>query len=95
METQIVVAVIFAQPDHANTVQQALENAVPVVRNEPGCEQYDLHREANVPHRFVMIERWSDAPSLLQHSKGEAFKTLADILDGRASLEISVLTKIV
>jgi Antibiotic biosynthesis monooxygenase len=43
---------------------------VPAVRREPGCIQYDLHRDQSKLGRFVMIEQWSDAKALKVHSDG-------------------------
>ncbi|NUY01466.1 putative quinol monooxygenase [Paraburkholderia youngii] len=94
MTAKIIVATIAAAPEHAATVMQALEEAVRAVREEPGCEQYDLHRDTNDPNRFVMIERWSDAGALAQHANAPAFRKLASTLEGRATLEVSHLVRI-
>lgn len=94
MSKQIVVAVIEAAPEHADTVSQALEEAVPSVRKEPGCEQYELHRDVTAPHRFVMLERWSDEAAFQQHDDGHAFKKLAGVLATRATLQVTHLVRI-
>ncbi|MFD1557529.1 putative quinol monooxygenase [Paraburkholderia silviterrae] len=95
MSKQIIVAVIEAVPEHAGTVSQALEEAVPEVRKEPGCEQYELHRDATASHRFVMLERWSDEAAFRQHDDSPAFKRLAGVLATRATLQVTHLVKIV
>jgi quinol monooxygenase YgiN len=87
--------VVTAEPWHAQTVDQALEVAVPAVRREPGCIQYDLHRDQSNLGRFVMIEQWSDAKALKVHSDGAAFRQLSSVRDGRASLEVVDLARIV
>ncbi|MBN3827523.1 antibiotic biosynthesis monooxygenase [Burkholderia sp. Ac-20384] len=91
---KFIIAVITAEPEHAHTVEQALQAAVPSVRIEPGCIQYDLHRDPSKPGRFVMVEQWRDAQALKVHSNADAFRKLTAILDGRASIEITDLVKI-
>lgn len=95
MAIKFIVAVITAQPEHADAVGQALEVAVRAVRTEPGCIQYDLHRDQSTPGRFVMIEQWRDAQALKAHGEAAAFRQLAAVLDGRASLDITDLEKVI
>nr|WP_230946835.1 antibiotic biosynthesis monooxygenase family protein [Burkholderia vietnamiensis] len=64
MSKQYVVATITADPRHVAAVEDALLSAVPAVRNEDGCEQYELHRHRDASHRFTMIERWRDEHAL-------------------------------
>jgi quinol monooxygenase YgiN len=94
MTVKFIVAVITAEPAHADIVGQALQTAVPAVRKEPGCIQYDLHRDLAKPGRFVMIEQWQDAQALEAHGKAEAFLKLSAVLNEHASLEIADLTQI-
>ncbi|CAG9271035.1 putative quinol monooxygenase [Paraburkholderia unamae] len=95
MSTQIIVAEIVAMPEHAAVVAQALEEAVHAVRKEPGCEQYDLHRDVKNPNRFFMLERWRDEEAVRQHAGGAALKKLAGVLESRAKLEVTTLEHIV
>ncbi|PLY99947.1 antibiotic biosynthesis monooxygenase [Burkholderia sp. WAC0059] len=94
MVIKFIVAVITAEPAHSDAVEHALQAAVTAVRTEPGCIQYDLHRDQSKPGRFVMIEQWSDEQALKTHGEAEAFRKLSSVLDGRASLEITDLAKI-
>lgn len=94
MATKFIVAVITAQPAHADAVEQALQAAVPAVRTEPGCIQYDLHRDRSQSGRFVMVEKWSDAQALKAHGVAAAFRQLAAALDGRATLDIADLEEV-
>lgn len=95
MSTLNVVAIIVAAPEHAAAVAQALEEAVPAVRKEPGCEQYDLHRDQANANRFIMIERWRDEAALRDHATGAALRKLAGVLDQRATLDVIKLDSIV
>lgn len=88
MSTENIVAIIVAQPEHAATVAQALEEAVHAVRKESGCEQYDLHRDRANPNRFVMIERWRDEEAVRAHGTGEALRKLGAALASRATLDV-------
>jgi quinol monooxygenase YgiN len=42
-----------------------------------------------------MIEQWNGAKALKLHSDGAAFRQLSLVLDGRASLEVVDLARIV
>ncbi|WP_175994640.1 putative quinol monooxygenase [Burkholderia vietnamiensis] len=95
MSKQYVVATITADPRHVATVEDALLAAVPAVRNEDGCEQYELHRHRDASHRFTMIERWRDEHALHVHGEAPAFQTLARALDGKATLQVVLLEKLI
>ncbi|AMV44324.1 putative quinol monooxygenase [Paraburkholderia caribensis] len=95
MSKQFVVATITADPKHVKSVEEALLAAVPSVRTEDGCEQYELHRDRNASHRFTMIERWRDESALKTHGEAPAFQTLARALDGKATLEVTLLEQLI
>ena len=73
----------------------ALLAAVPAVRTEDGCEQYDLHRDRDASHRFTMIERWRDERALKVHGEAPAFQKLARELAGKATLDVVLLEKLI
>ena len=41
----------------------------PSVREEPGCEQYELYQSTERPDHFVLTERWSDQDALTVHGQ--------------------------
>ncbi|WDZ95935.1 antibiotic biosynthesis monooxygenase [Herbaspirillum sp. WKF16] len=90
----IVVATITARPGHREAVTAALKKAVLLVRSEPGCERYDLHRDDADADRLVMLERWDSAEDLARHEQGEPFKELVKELTGRADLAVSKLEQL-
>lgn len=90
----IVVATITAHPGQRVAVTAALKKAVLLVREEPGCERYDLHRDEADADRLVMVERWSSAEDLAQHEQGAPFKELVKELTGRAELAVSRLEQL-
>ncbi len=95
MSKQFVVATITADPQYAKTVEQALLAAVPAVRTEDGCEQYELHRDRKAAHRFMMIEQWRDESALKVHGEAPALQKLARELEGKATLDVVVLEKLI
>ncbi|MEV7281948.1 putative quinol monooxygenase [Streptomyces sp. NPDC093111] len=58
---------ITALPGRGGEQVAAFERLAPVVRAEDGCLQYDLHRVADDPDRFVLLERWSSPEALAAH----------------------------
>ena len=47
----------------------AFASLCPSVREEPGCEQYELYQSAERPDHFVLMERWSDQDALTVHGQ--------------------------
>lgn len=59
MHQLTIVAHIHAKPDHIAQVQAELEKLIPTTRAEPGCLQYDLHRDNADPAHFMFYENWT------------------------------------
>ena len=66
-----VVAHIRARADRIALVQSELEKMVASTRQEPGCLQYDLHRDNQDPVHFVMLESWASPEHLQAHGAGQ------------------------
>ena len=47
----------------------AFASLCPGVREEPGCEQYELYQSTERPDHFVLMERWSDQDALSVHGQ--------------------------
>jgi quinol monooxygenase YgiN len=47
----------------------AFASLCPSVREEPGCQQYELYQSTERPDHFVLMERWSDQDSLTVHGQ--------------------------
>ena len=45
----------------------AFATLCPSVREEPGCEQYELFQSIEHPDRLVLLERWTDQDALQIH----------------------------
>ena len=53
-----IVAVFQANPDREEELAGALQGLVAPTRAESGCINYDLHRDLEVPGRFLFYENW-------------------------------------
>jgi (4S)-4-hydroxy-5-phosphonooxypentane-2,3-dione isomerase len=74
----VVLAVTWiAKDEEADTVAGLLEQMVPLSRAEPGCLQYDVHRDRDDPSRFFIFERYVDEAALEAHGASEHFQQLA------------------
>ncbi|MFE0462133.1 putative quinol monooxygenase [Kitasatospora sp. NPDC058965] len=62
-----LVIQITTQPGRGREQVDAFERLAPLVRAEDGCLQYDLHRAAGDPDRFVLLELWSSREALAAH----------------------------
>jgi quinol monooxygenase YgiN len=48
-------------------IEAAFAKAAPLTRREKGCLAYDLHRDAKVPTRYLLYERWQNVAALAAH----------------------------
>jgi quinol monooxygenase YgiN len=76
----VLTATLTPLPEFRDDVLLALQEAVPRVHTEPGCELYALH---DSPAGFLIIEQWSDPAALKAHAKGEAIGQLRSALEGK------------
>jgi (4S)-4-hydroxy-5-phosphonooxypentane-2,3-dione isomerase len=91
----VVLAVTWvANEGEADTVEELLTQMVPLSRAEPGCLQYDAHRDADDPNRFFLFERYVDEAALEAHGASPHFQQLVfeEALPRLASRERRYLT---
>ncbi|WP_248805554.1 putative quinol monooxygenase [Pseudomonas sp. MWU13-2100] len=62
-----LVVLISTQVGRGQAQIDAFEKLAPLVRNEEGCLQYDLHRVAGNDDQFVLMERWASTSALAAH----------------------------
>ncbi|MFB7452486.1 putative quinol monooxygenase [Streptomyces sp. NPDC057027] len=62
-----LIVLVSTLPGRGDEQVAAFEALAPLVRAEEGCLQYDLHRVADDPDRFALIERWASAEALAAH----------------------------
>lgn len=86
----VAVATITPLPEHRDEVRSALEESVPLVHKEAGCELYALHQSKD---EFVLVEQWADADAMRAHGAGQPFRALNAALDGKLAgpLELKIL----
>ncbi len=60
----VVVATITPKPEYRDEVIAAMQQAVPLVHAEDGCELYALHTD---DEHLVMVERWATREALKKH----------------------------
>ncbi|MBO2928439.1 putative quinol monooxygenase [Metapseudomonas otitidis] len=73
-----LIAHIDAQPGQAEAVEAALRELVAASRSEPGCLQYDLHRDRADALRFVMLETWRNDAALAAHQATAHYRHFGD-----------------
>lgn len=85
-----VVATLFPVPEAREEILALLQQAIPQVHSEPGCELYALHQGKD---RLVLIEKWASPADLQTHAASEGFAQLGQFLDGKltAPLDVQVL----
>jgi quinol monooxygenase YgiN len=62
-----LVILITTQAGRGQEQIDAFEKLAPLVKNEEGCLQYDLHRVTGDEDRFVLVERWASESALEAH----------------------------
>ncbi len=66
----VVLAVRWvAREGESDTVEEILRRMAPLSRAEPGCVQYEVHRQADDPNTFVLFERYVDEAALEAHTR--------------------------
>ncbi len=90
----IVLAVTWvAAEGEADAVADILQQLQPLSRAEPGCLQYDVHRDPDDPCSFFLFERYADQAALDAHAASVHFQelVLGEALPRLASRERRVL----
>jgi quinol monooxygenase YgiN len=79
-----IIADLEAQAGRGDDVAAAImqTRVVELTRAEPGCEAYDIGRDADSPDRFVAYERWRDLAALEAHLLTQHFAGAGAALGG-------------
>jgi quinol monooxygenase YgiN len=90
MTAVTVVARLHPRADDTDAAVAAVRTALPGIRAEDGCEQYDPHLADD--GTIVIVERWSSREALAAHNTGAAVQVLRDGVAGlmAASSEVTV-----
>ena len=75
-----LIADFKAHPDRSDDLGRILGGMIEPTRAEEGCVNYDLHRRADDPTRFVLYEGWESQAALDAHMATPHFqKMLVDL----------------
>ncbi len=58
-----------AAPGKREELLATFAELCPSVREEPGCEQYELYQSTERPDHFSLMERWTDQDALTVHGQ--------------------------
>ena len=58
-----------ALPERREELVTTFSTLAAEVRQEPGCEEYELYQSTEQPNRMVLLERWVDEASLAAHAE--------------------------
>ena len=71
----VVLAVTWVARDgESDAVAELLRQLLPLSRAEPGCLQYDAHRDPEDPKTFFLFERYADQEAFDAHSASDHFR---------------------
>ena len=71
-----VIATVIVKEGQASTLLAAFEEFYEHLPDEPGTEQYVLHRSAKDPNTFFVTERYTDQAAFDAHAGGAGFSAL-------------------
>lgn len=87
----VIVAPVKVKPEYLEQFTQAMHVVLATSREEPGCLQYDVHREIDSANSFVFYERWRSDEAFAEHEASEHYKLFGQQIDGK--LESIVISK--
>lgn len=75
----VVVAHYRARVGNAEAVAAALRDYVPLVRAEPGCLAFTVHRSREDRREFLLHEQYRDDDALDAHRASAHFRAVARV----------------
>lgn len=94
MELKIIAELTINDGENTETIKKALYNVVNATRKEEGCISYELHQDIADPKRFVFIEVWKSQEAIDNHNASLHFQDFVKEVEGKVSLNVSVIEKI-
>jgi quinol monooxygenase YgiN len=64
-----LIATLDAQPEHRETLMNAVKKTVEATVKEKGCISYDCFTSITQPNRFIFVERWESQEDLDAHGR--------------------------
>jgi len=68
MPVRLVIAT-YAKPGKGAELAQAMADRCRAVRQEPGCQQFEVFQSALDPDKLVVLELWDDQAALDAHAQ--------------------------
>ena len=62
-----LVVYMEALPGHGDDAIASSVKRAQVVREQPGCHEFETYRSVERPDRFVLLEKWADEAALHAH----------------------------
>jgi quinol monooxygenase YgiN len=90
-ETLAIVATVTVKAEFKDDVLKAIKTVVDATRKEPGCIFYDVYEDVNNPLKFVFIETWKSQAAIDFHNKTAHFLEFEQAIEGKTTLEASIL----
>ena len=90
-ETLTIVATVVVKQEYKEEVLKSIKTVVDATRKESGNIFYDVFEDVKNPLKFVFIEMWKSQAAIDAHNKTAHFNDFVKAVEGKASLEASVL----
>ena len=90
-EALTIVATVIVKPEYKDDVLKAIKTVVDATRKESGNIFYDVFEDVGNPLKFVFIETWKSQAAIDSHNKAAHFNDFVKAVEGKASLEASIL----
>ncbi len=75
-ETFTLVVEFTIKPESVEKMEKLMREAYTQTNKEPGCKLYDFHRNAEVPGKYVFLERFDGVAGLEAHLAAQYTKDL-------------------
>ncbi|MDR1632199.1 MAG: antibiotic biosynthesis monooxygenase [Dysgonamonadaceae bacterium] len=90
-EPLTIVATITMKPEFKAEILNAVKTVVDATRKEPGNIFYDVFEDVKNPLKLTFIETWKSQSAIDSHNNSAHFKAFVKAVEGKATLEASVL----
>jgi len=90
-EPLTIVATVTVKPEYKEDVLEAIKKVVDATNKETGNIFYEVFEDINNPLKFIFIELWKSQADIDEHNKTAHFNDFVKAVEGKATLEASVL----
>jgi quinol monooxygenase YgiN len=86
-----IIAENYIRTNEVDKAEILFRELVAASRKDPGCFEYRVHKDDEVPGLYVFIEEWSDRIAHQKHDESEHFKRIIPQITAMASRRARVL----